>query len=323
MAVGKARGASAPDSPGQARSVPAVPRTARRHVLRRREDSRLTAFGFVGPALVLLALVYVVPTIIDGIYSITNYQLGGRAGFVGGANYAAVVHDSLFWQSAVNTVLFAVLTVGLGTLFALGAALLLSGTFVGKGIYRFIIYLPQSISFASGAVIWTWLYNSQNGPIDAVLERIGINGPAWLTDPHLALISIVLMSWWRDIGFYMVVLIAAVEGVPYPLIEAARVDGASRLRVLWNVTLPSIRPAMLFVVLTWGLGALQMFTQSYIMTDGGPVNSTYTIVLKIYTDAFQALHLGYAASEAFILLAVCMIIGFFAVRWFSRGLENP
>ncbi len=290
---------------------------------RRREGSRFAAVGFVGPAMVLLALLYVVPTVVDGIYSITNYQFGGSAHFVGGANYAAVAHDALFWQSAVNTVLFAVLTVGLGTLFSLGAALLLSGTFVGKSIYRFIIYLPQSISFASGAVIWTWLYNSQNGPIDAALQKLGITGPAWLTDPHLALLSIVLMSWWRDIGFYMVVLIAAVEGVPYHLIEAARVDGASRMRVLWHVTLPSIRPAMLFVVLTWGLGALQMFTQSYIMTDGGPVNSTYTIVLKIYTDAFQALRLGYAASEAFVLLAVCMVIGFFAVRWFSRGLEKP
>ena len=279
-------------------------------------------FGFVGPAMVLLALLYVIPIVLDAIYSLTDYQLGGHGHFVGVSNYAAVGADALFWHSAINTVIFAALVVGLGTLLALAVALLLSGSFAGKSIYRFLIYMPQSISFASGAVIWTWLFNVQNGPINAALAKLGLPAAGWLTSPHLALLSIVIMSWWRDIGFYMVVLVAAIEGVPYALVEAAQVDGANRLRVLWHVTLPSIRPAMLFVVLTWSLGALQMFTQSYIMTGGGPVASTYTIALKIYNDAFQALHLGYAASEAFVLLAVSMVIGIFAVRWFNRGLEQ-
>lgn len=279
-------------------------------------------FGFVGPAMVLLALLYVVPIVIDAIYSFTNYQLGGHGRFVGVSNYDAVGHDPLFWHSVVNNAMFAALTVGIGTFFALAVALLLSGSFVGKSIYRFLIYLPQSISFASGAVIWTWLFNVQSGPINAALAKLGLPAVGWLTNPHLALLSIVIMSMWRDIGFYMVVLLAAIEGVPYSLVEAARVDGASRRRVLWHVTLPSIRSAMLFVVLTWSLGALQMFTQSYIMTGGGPVESTYTVALKIYNDAFQALHLGYAASEAFVLLAVSMVIGIFAVRWFNRGLEQ-
>ena len=283
---------------------------------------RKAPFGFVGPALVLLAVLYGVPIILDGYYSLTNDQLGGSGEFVGTANFAAVARDGLFWHSVENNVIFTVLTVGGGTLLALGVALLLSGSFVGKGIYRFVIYLPQSVSFASGAVIWTWLYNAQNGPVDAALSRLGLPAPNWLTDPHLALFSIVIMSWWRDIGFYMVVLIAAIENVPQLLVEAARVDGARRFGVFWHVTLPSIRPAMLFVMLTWSLGALQMFTQSFIMTDGGPVDSTYTIVLKIYNDAFQALNLGLGAAEAFVLLAVCIVVGIFAVRWFSRGLQE-
>lgn len=302
--------------------VPAVKRRALRTRVGRAQSNGVAGFGFVGPALVLLAVLYVIPTIVDGAFSLTNYQLGGQAGFVGVANYTALAHDSLFGQSALNTLIFAVLTVGVGTALALGAALLLSGSFVGKGIYRFLIYLPQSISFASGAVIWTWLFNAQDGPINTVLRDLGGSGLNWLTSPHLALFSLVIMSWWRDIGFYMVVLIAAIEGVPQYLYEAARVDGASAWRTLWHVTLPSIRPAMLFVVLTWGLGALQMFTQTYIMTDGGPVQSTYSVVLKIYTDAFQSLHLGYAASEAFVLLFVSIIIGAIAVRWFSRDLER-
>jgi multiple sugar transport system permease protein len=285
-------------------------------------EPRLAPFGFAGPALVLLTLVYAVPSALDGFFSLTSDHLGGGGRFVGLANYASLGSDGLFWQSAENTILFAVITVGGGTVLALGVALLLSGSFVGKGIYRFFIYLPQSISFASGAVIWTWLFNAQDGPIDIALRRLGLPGPSWLTDPHLALLSIVIMSWWRDIGFYMVVLVAAIEAVPQLLVEAARVDGASRARVFWHVTLPSVRPAMLFVVLTWSLGALQMFTQSYIMTNGGPVEATYTIVLKIYNDAFQSLNLGLAAAEAFVLLAVCMVVGVLAVRWFSRGLQQ-
>lgn len=316
-------------SPRGHSTVVATPSASANNALPLRTRPRLrpstrtgAGFGFVGPAMVLLALLYVVPIVIDAVYSFTDYQLGGHGRFVGLGNYSAVAHDALFWHSVVNNGIFAALTVGIGTFLALAVALLLSGSFVGKSIYRFLIYLPQSISFASGAVIWTWLFNVQSGPINAALAKIGLPAVGWLTDPRLALLSIVIMSWWRDIGFYMVVLVAAIEGVPQSLIEAARVDGASRLRVLWHVTLPSIRPAMLFVILTWTLGALQMFTQSYIMTAGGPVESTYTVVLKIYNDAFQALHLGYAASEAFVLLAVSMLIGIFAVRWFSRGLEQ-
>ncbi len=276
----------------------------------------------MGPAVVLLVVLYAVPIVLDGYYSLTSDQFGGGGKFVGAGNYVAVANSGLFWRSVENNAIFTVLTVGGGTVLALGVALLLSGSFVGKGIYRFVIYLPQSVSFASGAVIWTWLFNAQNGPIDAALNRVGLPGPAWLTDPHLALLSIVIMSWWRDIGFYMVVLIAAIENVPQLLIEAARVDGARRFGVFRHVTLPSIRPAMLFVVLTWGLGALQMFTQAFIMTNGGPVESTYTVVLKIYNDAFQALNLGLGAAEAFVLLGVCIVVGVFAVRWFSRGLEH-
>ena len=289
---------------------------------RRTVVPRRAPFGFVGPALALLAVLYGVPIVLDGYYSLTNDQLGGSGKFVGTANFVAVAGDGLFWHSVENNIIFTVLTVGGGTLLALGVALLLSGSFVGKGIYRFIIYLPQSVSFASGAVIWTWLYNTQSGPVDAALSRLGLPAPNWLTDPHLALFSIVIMSWWRDIGFYMVVLIAAIENVPQLLVEAARVDGARRVGVFWHVTLPSIRPAMLFVMLTWSLGALQMFTQSFIMTNGGPVDSTYTIVLKIYNDAFQALNLGLGAAEAFVLLAVCIVVGIFAVRWFNRGLQE-
>ncbi len=296
-----------------------------RRVLRARSGTaqpRLAPFGFVGPALAVLILLYAVPIVLDGFFSLTSDHFGGGGSFVGLANYTSLGTDGLFWQSARNTILFAVITVGGGTVIALGLALLLSGSFVGKSIYRFVIYLPQSISFASGAVIWTWLFNSQDGPIDTALRRLGLPGPSWLTDPHLALLSIIIMSWWRDIGFYMVVLVAAIEAVPQLLIEAARVDGAKRFGVFWHVTLPSVRPAMLFVVLTWSLGALQMFTQSYIMTDGGPVESTYTVVLKIYNDAFQSLDLGLGAAEAFVLLALCIVVGVFAVRWFSRGLQE-
>lgn len=275
------------------------------------------ALGFIAPATVLLAALYVAPILVDGYYSVTDAELGSRAGFVGLDNYAALGKDSLWWTSVLHTLELTALVVVVGVIAALLIALLLSGTFVGKGVYRLMVYLPQSISHVSGAIIWVWLFDYQHGPIDALLRAFGINnGPAWLTDPKYALPALAIMILWQGTGFYMVILLAAVENVPKHLIEAARVDGAGWLVVLWHVILPSIRPSLLFVVLTWSLGSLQIFTQPYLATGGGPVQATYTMMFKIYIDVFQGLQLGPAAAEALFLLAVSIVVGILALRFF-------
>jgi multiple sugar transport system permease protein len=276
---------------------------------------RTRAVGFIGPATVLLILFYVAPILVDAYYSFTNAQFGGHASIVGFGNYRSLAGDSLWWSSVLHTLELAAIIVGVGIVAALLIALLLSGTFVGKGVYRLMVYLPQSISNASGAIIWVWLFDYQHGPIDEALRAVGLNGPAWLTDPRLALLSVAVMILWQGTGFYMVILLAAIENVPRHLIEAAKVEGAGAVRVLWHIILPSIRPSLLFVVLTWSLGALQVFTQPYLATGGGPVEATYTMVYKIYIDVFQGLELGPPAAEAMFLLAVSIIVGVLALRF--------
>ncbi len=273
------------------------------------------AAGFVGPATVLLILLYVAPIFVDAFYSFTNGRLGSQGSFVGLENYRSLVADPAWWSSVLHNLEFVVIIVGVGIVVALLLALLLSGTLVGRGVYRLMVYLPQSISHASGAIIWVWLFNYQHGPIDEVLRALGLNGPAWLTEPQLALPSVALMIFWQSTGFFMVILLAAIENVPRYLIEAAKLDGAGAVRVLWNIILPSIRPTLLFVVLTWTIGALQIFTQPYLATGGGPVDATYTMVYKIYIDVFQGLQLGPAATEALFLLAVSIIVGVLALRF--------
>ncbi len=272
------------------------------------------ALGFVSPATVLLAIFFVGPILVDAYYSFTNAELGGPAKFVGLQNYRTLASNALWWTSVLQTLEITVVVVVVGVVAALLIALLLSGTFAGKGVYRLMVYLPQSISNASAAIIWVWLFDYQHGPVDQALHAVGINGPAWLTDPHFALLSIAIMILWQGTGFYMIILLAAVENVPRHLIEAVKVDGAGSFRVLWHVILPGIRPTLLFVVLTWTLGALQVFTQPYLATGGGPVQATYTMMYKIYIDVFQGLQLGPAAAEALFLLAVSVVVGVLAIR---------
>jgi ABC-type sugar transport system permease subunit len=305
-------------------SVDHMPSTLTPQARRRRRTTRSdggrprrasAAAGFVGPATVLLILLYVAPIFVDAFYSFTNAQLGSQGSFVGLDNYRSLVADPAWWSSVLHTLEFVIIIVGVGIVVALLLALLLSGTLVGRGVYRLMVYLPQSISHASGAIIWVWLFDYQHGPIDEMLRGLGLNGPAWLTDPQLALPSVALMILWQSTGFFMVILLAAIENVPRYLIEAAEVDGAGGVRVLWNIILPTIRPTLLFVVLTWTLGALQIFTQPFLATGGGPVDATYTMVYKIYIDVFQGLQLGPAAAEALFLLAVSIIVGVLALRF--------
>ena len=288
----------------------------RRARARTRPRHNRGALAFIAPAAVLLAALYVAPILVDSYYSFTDAELGSRASWVGLTNYRSLGTDALWWESVLHTIELAAIVVVVGVVAALLIALLLSGTFVGKGVYRLFVYLPQSISHASGAIIWVWLFDYQHGPINQALEAVHLSPAAWLTDPARALPSLAVMILWQGTGFYMVILLAAVENVPKHLIEAAKVDGAGAVRILWSVILPSIRPSLLFVVLTWSLGSLQIFTQPYLATGGGPVNATYTMMFKVYIDVFQGLQLGPAAAEALFLLAVSVVVGVLALRFF-------
>lgn len=234
--------------------------------------------------------------------------------FVGLAQWERLFGDALFWKALRNTLTYVVGSVPTGVVLSLGLALLVNTRLPAIGLFRTLYFTPVVTSTVAVALVWTWFYDSNYGVLNYFLEvgarLVGISRfepVAWLNDPRTAMPAIVAMSVWKGLGYNMVIFLAALQNVPRELYEAAAIDGASRFRQFWHVTLPSISPVMFFVVVTSLIGAFQVFDQVYIMArDGRPANSTLTIVYYLYNNAFRYLDMGYACT---IGMALFVLIG--------------
>ena len=260
------------------------------------------------PAMVLLLLLSGVPVILALVLSFTDYSLIQAPHWLGLANYHLLVTDNTFATSVARSAEFVVMIVPSGTLISLLVALLLRSSIRGIGAIRTIVYIPQGISWVATALIWSWLYNPIYGLIDYVLTSVGIAPVAWTTDFNTAMLSIVIMSIWRDIGFFGIIFLAALQGIPQSMYEAAAIDGANRFQTFRGITIPLLGPTLFFVVVIWTIGGMQMFAQAFVLTNGGPVDATQTIVYTIYLTAFQFLKMGYASAQAFALFVVIVIL---------------
>lgn len=260
------------------------------------------------PGLALLLLLSGVPVVLALLLSFTDYNLIQAPRPVGLANYQLLATDGTFTASVLRSLEFVVMIVPSGTLISLLVALLLRPAVRGIGAVRTIVYVPQGISWVATALIWSWLYNPIYGLIDHLLTLIGLAPVAWTTDFGTAMLAIVIMSIWRDIGFFGIIFLAALQGIPASLYEAAAIDGASRFASFRQVTLPLLGPTLFFVVVIWTIGGMQMFTQAFVLTNGGPVDATQTIVYTIYLTAFQFLKMGYASAQAFALFVVIVAL---------------
>lgn len=285
-----------------------------RHFERSRSRAGLV---LVGPGLLLIVLTAIVPLGVAFWISLTSYNMFNPPQFVGLLNYQQLLADRVFWQSVWNTLAFAGGQVGIGVVVAIAAALLFNQSLYGGAAMRTLIYLPQAASYVVVALLWTLLLDPAMGPISQAARWL-TGGPVYfLTDANLAMPSIIVMSLWRNLGYFMVIILAALQAVPKDVIEAATIDGAGAWNRFVHITLPLISPAVLFVTITWFLGAMQMFTQSYVMTNGGPVNATKTVVYIMYEQAFAALNLGKASAIAVMLFAVVVILSLL-LRLLSR-----
>ncbi len=253
------------------------------------------------PALLLLLLLSVLPILLAFWLSFTNYDLIRFPRFIGLTNYRQLTADSAFGNAVLRTLSFAVMIVPVGTVLSVLAAVLLNSGLRVIGVFRLIVFLPQAISWVAAALIWTWLYNPIYGLFNHLLGYVHLGPFAWLTDFNLALPAIVVMSIWRDLGYFGIILLAALQGIPKDLYEAAALDGANPVAAFRYVTVPLLGPALFFVIVTWTVGSMQMFTQAFVLTNGGPVDATTTVVFNIYLTAFQLLKMGYASAQAFVL----------------------
>lgn len=278
----------------------------------RKRDERVAAYIFVAPAVILLIAFLVVPMIYTVYFSGFKYQImrPDAMKFIGLENYQKLFSDKNFWLALKNTVYFTVIVVPCQCVLALALALLVSKKFRGVAVFRTMYFAPQLTSMVVISVLWSVLYNANpnTGLINSILVSLGMSPIKFLSDASAAMNSIIFMSAWQGAGYQMMIFLAGLQGIPRDQYEAASVDGATKFKQFLYITIPGLKGTIKYVIMITMIQAMKLFTQPYIMTQGGPKNSTKTLVYYIYTQGFQKGNFGYACSIAavFFVIVVCM-----------------
>jgi multiple sugar transport system permease protein len=288
----------------------------RRHLLRRQQERHGYAFLAV-PAL-LFAVFMLLPMVIALVLSLTDYSVIGETKWVGLGNYARIVDDPFFRIALKNTFVYTAMYVPLGLVVALATALLLNRRSRAVRLFRTLFYIPVISSTVATATIWYWLLNPTRGLFNVALGWFGIDGPAWLYDSRWAMFAIVMMAVWSGFGTNMMIYLAGLQGIPADQKEAARIDGANAWQLFRYVTLPALSKTTLLISTLLIISAFQVFDQAYVLTKGGPGNSTVTLVYYIYNKGFGSLDMGYASAISFVLLAIILIFSLINARVTGR-----
>jgi multiple sugar transport system permease protein len=233
--------------------------------------------------------------------------------YIGLKNYVAVWNDALVHKALLNTAIYAFTMVPLSTTLALLLAVLLNQGIKGQSVWRTIYYLPSVVSGVAVALLWRWLYQPDVGLFNSVLAMVGIQGPRWIYSEQWAMPSIIIMALWGS-GGAMLIFLAGLQGIPTALYEAAEIDGAGAIRRFFAITLPLLTPTIFFNVVLNIIGSWQVFTQVFIMTEGGPNNATLTAVLHIYRTGFRNFYFGYASAQAWVLFMLILVFVILALR---------
>jgi multiple sugar transport system permease protein len=268
---------------------------------------------FLGPAHVAIGVFFFLPVLAAFALSFTDfdiYALGSFAfaRFVGFKNYAQLLSDPLFWKAFRNTLEFLLIGGPLSIAVSLGAALMIQSKLVRwKGFFRTAFFTPVVTTLVAVAVIWRFIYHPRFGLLNYLLSFVGIGGVDWLGDQHWAMPAIILMAVWKNFGYNMVIFIAGLQNIPAELYEAASIDGAGRLQQLRTITVPLLAPTTVYISILTMIGYFQLFSEPYVMTQGGPLNSTLSIVLLMYQQGFRWWNMGYSAALAFVLFAFILV----------------
>ncbi|HEY1352551.1 MAG TPA: sugar ABC transporter permease [Ktedonobacteraceae bacterium] len=294
-----------------------------------RRGETLAAYVFLAPYLLVLVVFFALVSLYGVGLSLFSIDLGFTPPqFVGLHNYQVLFQQlftnpglSPFWISLVNILKFTLIVVIGQTILALILAMLLQTLIRGKGIFRTVFYIPALTSSVATALIFLWLYNP-DGLVNYLLSLLHLTGPDWLNDPLWALPALMFLNIWTTAASFMIYFLAALQDLPREILEAAEVDGANRFQILWQVTLPLLRPTTFLVVALGTIGAFQMFDQAKFMTNGGPLNSTLTPMLEIYNAAFNDTHFGSAAAMSVILFLLIFTVTLLQRRFIDTGLQN-
>jgi multiple sugar transport system permease protein len=265
---------------------------------------------FLAPALALLIIFFFAPVIAGFALSLTDfdlYTIGDlhNLRFMALRNYTDLLASGIFWQALGNTFYFSLIGGPLTVATSLGAALLVNAKLTrAKAFFRTVYFAPVVTTLVAVSIVFKYLYHPRFGIVNLALASIGIRGPDWLGDPKWAMFSIIMLAVWRQFGYSMIIFIAGLQNIPEELYEAARIDGAGAWRQFRHITLPMLGSTFLFVGIVTAIGYLQLFAEPYVMTAGGPLNKTISVVMLMYQQGFRWWRMGYAAAVAFVLFLI-------------------
>lgn len=292
--------------------------------------SKKAPYFFVAPALILLIMFSIIPIFIALFISFTDMSLAGladysRIEFLGLENYSRIFADPTFLKAIYNTIFYVILGVPLVVLFSMGIAILIN---MGDGKFfsfmRLVFYSPSITNIVAVAIVWSFLFNPSDsiGLFNRMLATVGIAPIGWLQDVAVSKISLIILAVWRGLGINMLIFSAALQNIPRTMYEAAELDGASKWHQILYITVPQLKFSTFFVVVTTLIGWLQFFEEPFVMTDGGPLNSTLSVSLFIYRNGFQLNNFGYAAAGSLILFVIIIIATVIQLRIQRKQDEN-
>ena len=286
-------------------------------------NTRLAGWLFAGPALLVIALFFGLPVLAALALSVTDFDIYALADirnlrFVGIDNYIGLLQNPLFWKALGNTFYFVLVGVPLSIAASLGAALLLHAKVARlRPFFRTALFAPVVTTVVAVAVIWRYLFHTKYGMVNWGLSSFGIEPIDWLGDPHWAMPTIILFAVWKNFGYNMIIFLAGLQAIPEDLYEAARIDGASGWKQFRHVTLPMLGPVLLLVGILTMAGYFQLFAEPYVMTQGGPLQSTVSVLYLMYEEGFKWWNLGNASAVAFLLFAI-MTVFTSGLLWLAR-----
>ncbi|HWV24820.1 MAG TPA: sugar ABC transporter permease [Thermomicrobiales bacterium] len=285
----------------------------------RRLERHRVGWAFILPVFVLFAVFRIWPAINGFLLSFQDYRLAGGTTYQGLRNYRDLFDDKVFWGALRVTLKYAVIAVPLTTVMSLAFALLINRAIRGITLYRAIYFLPYVTSLVMVSVIWSWVYRADGGLLNGVLTGIGLEPVKWLSSKQMVIPSLAIMAAWKGVGYSMMILLAGLKAIPETLTEASQVDGATGAQTFWRVTLPLLRPVLFFVLVIETIGAFQVFDTMYVMTNGGPVRASYSLVYMLYDESFKFMNFGYGAAIGMILFLITFVVMMLQRLMFGRS----
>ena len=287
------------------------------------ENINWTPYLFLLPALVLLGITSFLPVIQAFYLSFTNYDFIGTPSLIGWKNYEMLWRDRLFWQVLGNTLIYLLFAVPCLVVIPLVLAILVNQKLKGIQVFRAIYYFPVIVSVVVAGIAWKWVY-AENGILNYFISLIAMQPIkiAWLTDPSTSIFAIIAVTIWRGLGYYMVIYLAGLQAIPQDLYEAAAIDGSDGWQRHFDITIPLLTPYILLVSVISSIAAMKIFEEVYVMSRGGPANSTKTVVYYLYEKGFGSLEMGYASAIGVILFLIVFVLSIATVKFTGYGSKS-